>query len=155
MTSKLVKIPPTNKIRAAQAEIEHSGVRFKHASVALVADQTIADVLGRPEAWTQVQEKLRLAKGDTITLIDATGTTIADHVPIVRAEGGHLWFGKPLRLIQLEEVALWENAEYRVVPNGTGYSIEPKRGGARDGMIYATVGAARAEIERRAPVKVA
>ena len=145
------------KLQAAQAQVEQVGHRFKHLSVALHGTQTIAAVLETPYAWSAIQaDRVRhLNKGDTVSIISADGLTICDRPMVVKAEAGHLWFSKPIRLITLEAVVLFENSSHRVVPVGTGYSIQTLRDGRTDDKIFGSVESCKAEILRRQPVKAA
>ncbi len=145
------------KIQAAQAQIESVGHRFKHLSVALHGSQTISQVLETPEAWTAVQgDRMRhLSKGDQVTLISADGETVCEGAMVTKAEAGSVWFSKPLRLIQLEPVALFEDRMYRVVPRGVGYAVQNIRDGRTEEKVFASVEAAKVDIVKRQPVKLA
>ena len=72
-----------------------------------------------------------------------------------KAQAGQLWFSKPLRLVELEPVVLFENNLYQVVPTGVGYAIRTKRDGRVDDRIFASPKAAESEVLRRQPTKVA
>ena len=145
------------KLQASQAMVEAVGHRFKHLSIALRGTQEIATVLAQPDAWTDVQaDRVRcLNKGDRVSLISPDGLVLADQAMVTKAEAGHLWFSKPLRLVSLEDVALFSDAKHRVVSVGTGYSIQTLRDGRTDDKIFGTVEAAKSEILRREPVKAA
>ena len=145
------------KLQASQAMVEAVGHRFKHLSIALRGTQEIATVLAQPDAWTDVQaDRVRcLNKGDQVSIISPDGLTICDKAMVVRAEGGHLWFSKPLRMVSLEAVGLFEDGKHRVVPVGVGYSVQSIRDGRIDDKIYATVEACKSEIVRHQPVKTA
>ncbi len=145
------------KLQASQSQVEAAGFRWKHLSVALRGDQTIAEVLETPDAWSAIQgDRVRhLNKGDRVSVISADGLVLADQAIVVRALAGSVWFSKPLRMVTLEEVALFSDAKHRVVPVGVGYSIQTLRDGRTDEKIFGTPKAAEAEIHRRAPVSVA
>ncbi len=63
------------KLQAAQSQVEAAGYRWKHLSVALHGDQTIAGVLESPSAWSALQtDRVRcLPKGDKVSIISADG----------------------------------------------------------------------------------
>ncbi len=145
------------KLQAQQAQVEWVGHRLKHISVELRGSQTISQVLEDPTCWTAVQgDRMRhLSRGDQVTLISADGETVCEGAMVVRAEGGQCWFGKPLRLVQLDGVALFEDRMYRVVPRGTGYAVQGVRGGRTESKVFPTVEAARVDIVKRQPVKAA
>ena len=145
------------KLQASQAMVEAVGHRFKHLSIALRGTQEIATVLAQPDAWTDVQaDRVRcLNKGDRVSLISPDGLVLADQAMVTKAEAGHLWFSKPLRLVNFEEVGLYEGDVHRVVSVGVGYSIQTLRDGRTDDRVFATAKAAESEIHRRAPVSVA
>ncbi len=145
------------KLQTAQSQVGAAGYRFKHLSVALHGEQTIAEVLETPDAWSAIQgDRVRhLNKGDTVTVISADGLTICDRSMVSKALAGSVWFSKPLRMVTLEEVALFSDAKHRIVPVGVGYSIQTLRDGRTDEKIFGTPKAAEAEIHRRAPVSVA
>ena len=144
------------KLQAAQAQVEQVGFRFKHLSIALHGIQTIAEVLETPDAWSAIQgDKVRhLGRGDTVSIISADGLTIADRAVCIKALAGHCWFGKPLRMVTLEDVSLFEDRAFKVVPAGTGFAIMSVRDARVDDKIFATADAAKAEILRRQPVQV-
>ena len=145
------------KLQAAQSQIESAGFRWKHLSVALVGDQQIADVLESPSAWSALQgDRVRcLSKGDKVSIISADGLALADQAIVTKALAGSVWFSKPLRMVPLDEVALFSDDKHRIIAVGTGYSIQTLRDGRTDDKIYGTPKAAEAEIHRRAPVSVA
>lgn len=147
----------SRKIQTSQVTLESAGPRFKHLAVALSGDQEIAGVLESPDIWALVQQDTmkRVRRGDTVTVISSDGLTIADQAMVVRAEAGRLWFSKPLRMVKLEEIALYEDGQYAVVAVGVGYSLKVKRDGSVDSRVFNTVDAAKQEILRRQPIKVA
>ncbi len=145
------------KLQAAQSQVEAAGYRWKHLSVALHGDQTIAEVLETPDAWSALQtDRVRcLSKGDKVSIISADGLVLADQAIVTKALAGSVWFSKPLRMVSLEEVALFSDDKHRIIAVGTGYSIQTLRDGRTDEKIFGTPKAAEAEIHRRAPVSVA
>ncbi len=145
------------KLQAAQSQVESAGYRWKHLSVALHGNQTIAEVLETPDAWSAIQgDRVRhLNKGDRVSVISADGLVLADQAIVTKALAGSVWFSRPLRMVTLEEVALFSDAKHRIVPVGTGYSIQTLRDGRTDDRIFGTPKAAEAEIHRREPVKLA
>ncbi len=126
-------------------------------SVALHGAQTIAGALETPECWSAIQgDKVRhLGRGDTVSIISADGLTIADRAVCIKALAGSCWFGKPLRMVTLEEVNLFEDRAFKVVPAGTGFAIMSVRDARVDDKIFATADAAKSEILRRQPVTIA
>ena len=145
------------KLQASQSQVEAAGFRWKHLSVALHGDQTIAGVLETPDAWSALQtDRVRcLSKGDKVSVISADGLVLADQAIVTKALAGSVWFSKPLRMVSLEEVALFSDDKHRIIAVGTGYSIQTLRDGRTDEKIFGTPKAAEAEIHRRAPVSVA
>ncbi len=145
------------KLQAAQSQVEAAGYRWKHLSVALHGNQTIAEVLETPDAWSALQgDRVRcLSKGDKVSIISADGLVLADQAIVTKALAGSVWFSKPLRMVSLEEVALFSDDKHRIIAVGTGYSIQTLRDGRTDEKIFGTPKAAEAEIHRRAPVSVA
>ena len=102
-----------------------------------------------------IPDALKLGRGDRVTLISADGLTIADQLPVVKSLSGSVWLGKPLRLIQLEEVALYSDGKLEVVPSGVGFAVQSVRDGRMEDRMFASAEAAKAEILRRQPVQVA
>ncbi len=145
----------SRKINPSQAALEYAGVKFKHVVVALCGDQTIAGVFETPDMWVNLQTGMRLSKGDRVTVIAADGNAIADQAMVVKAEAGQLWFSKPLRVVALEEVALFGDGTHEVVAVGTGYSVSNNRNGRIGDRIFHSEEAAKAEILKRQPSKVA
>ena len=145
----------SRKIYPSQASLEYAGVKFKHVVVALSGDQTIAGVFETPDVWVNVQTGMRLSKGDRVTIVAADGNAIADQAMVVKAEAGQLWFSKPLRVVALDEVALFSDGVHRVVAVGTGYSVSNIRNGRIGDRIFHSEEAAKAEILKRQPSKVA
>ena len=145
------------KLQAAQSQVEAAGYRWKHLSVSLTGNQSIAEVLETPDAWSALQtDRVRcLSKGDKVSIISADGLVLADQAIVTKALAGSVWFSKPLRMVSLEEVALFSDDKHRIIAVGTGYSIQTLRDGRTDEKIFGTPKAAEAEIHRRAPVSVA
>ena len=148
---------PNVKLQVDQAQIESAGFRFKYLSVELHGTQTIAEVLETPDCWSSIQgDKVRhLGRGDTVSIISADGLVIADRATCTKALAGHCWFGPPLRMVTLEDVSLFEDRAFKVVPAGTGFAIMSVRDARVDDKIFATADAAKSEILRRQPVQVA
>ncbi len=149
--------PLQSKLAPGQAAVESAGQFFKHVCVRLTGAQDIAVVREHPEMWTAIQttRTLKLGRGDRVTLISPDGLTIADQMVVTKALSGSVWLGKPLRMIQLEEVALYSDGKLEVVPAGTGYALQHVRDGGTESRIYASAEAAKAEILRRQPQQVA
>jgi len=147
--------PKKIRLSPQQAKLaEHS---FRHLVVTLRQAETIAAVMADPEAWINIQHDLGLAvkRGDEITLVSHDGAQIADRCRVTRAEGGRLWLSKPLRLVQLEDVGLYDDGAHRVVPVGTGFSIQSCRDGHTGEMVFRSEAAAKNEILRRKPTRAA
>jgi hypothetical protein len=145
-----------SKIHPGQAHVEHAGHRFKHVVISLKNQQSIAETREKPDRFAAIQAdlSLRLRRGDSVTIISPCGNHVAESLPVIRAEGGSVQLGKPLRMVELAEIGLFDNGFMRVVPAGTGYSIETVRDGATDPKVYETAKAAEQEILRRQPVQV-
>ncbi len=157
-STSATELPPQqSKLAPGSASVESAGHIFKHIAVRLTGVQDIAVVREHPEMWTAIQHDrmLKLGRGDRVTLISADGLTIADQLVVVKALAGSVWLGKPLRMIQLEEVALCSDGKLEVVPAGTGYSLQHVRDGGTESRIYQSAEAAKAEILRRQPQQVA
>ena len=90
-----------------------------------------------------------------MSIIAPDGLTIADRCRVVRPERGHVWLGKPLRLVELEPVGWYDNGQSRVVPRGTGVSIQHVRDGRKEDGTYQSEEACKAEILRRQPSRAA
>ncbi len=120
------------KINPTQARLEHGGQVWKHIVVTLRGTQTIAEVRESPELWTSIQADMavKVARGDEVSLISPDGLEIADRCRVTRAQDGQVWLGKPLRMVSLEPVGLFNDGQSEVWPNGTGFSIRH-----RDGMV--------------------
>ncbi len=154
----VTELPPQqSKLNPGQAAMESAGQIFKHIAVRLTGVQDIAVVREHPEMWTSIQHDrmLKLGRGDRVTLISADGLTIADQLPVTKALAGSVWLGKPLRMIQLEEVALFSDGKLEVVPAGVGFAVQSVRDGRMEDRMFASAEAAKAEILRRQPQQVA
>ena len=149
--------PQESKLNPSQAAVESAGQFFKHVCVRLTGAQDIAVVREHPSCWSAIQttRTLKMNRGDRVTLISADGLTIADQLPVVKSLSGSIWLGKPLRLIQLEEVALFSDGKLEVVPSGIGFAVQSVRDGRMEDRVYASAEAAKSEILRRMPVQVA
>ncbi len=84
------------------------------------------------------------------TLVSHDGLTIHDSYIVTKAEGGSVWLGeKPLRIINLEEDALFSDGVNEVVPKGTGYAVRHVRSRRDEGPVFTSAKAAEAEVLRR------
>ncbi len=130
---------------------------FKHVVISLRADQTITGVREDVACWSAIQHDLgrRVRRGDEVTIVSADGLQVADRCRVLRAEGGKLWLGKPLRVVSLEPVGLYDNGQHRVVPNGTGFSVQNCRDNRAEDRVYQSEEQAKSEILRRMPTRVA
>ncbi len=88
---------PKVRLQAMQSQVESVGYRWKFLSVALKGEQTIAEVLETPDAWSDIQaDRARhLNKGDQVSIISSDGLVVCDKAMVTKAEKGHLWFSKP------------------------------------------------------------
>ena len=147
--------PPPSKLHPGQC-LDAEQV-FKHVVISLRADQTITGVREDVACWTAIQHDLgrRVRRGDEVTIVSADGLQVADRCRVLRAEGGKLWLGKPLRVVSLEPVGLYDNGQHRVVPNGTGFSIQNCRDNRAEDRVYQSEEQAKSEILRRMPTRVA
>ena len=144
------------KLRTSQVKL--ASACFKHVVISLAPGQEVSALLENPSAWTAVQagdRSLILNRGDEVSIVSSDGLTKADRATVLKALEGRVWLARPLRMIELQEVALWGNAAYRVVPNGSGFSIQGVRDNRIDDRIFASVEACKSEILRREPVKAA
>ncbi len=149
--------PLQSKLNPGQAVLESAGVCFKHVCVRLRDAQDIAVVRESPACWSAIQgdRMLKVGRGDRVSLISPDGLTIMDQAVVTKALSGSVWLGKPLRMIQLEEVALFSDGKLEVVPAGVGFAIQHVRDGGTESRINASAEAAKAEILRRQPQQVA
>ena len=146
------------KINPQAVEVESAGVRFKHLVVSLREGQTIAGIREAPGQWAAVQagrDRTKHAhRGDHVTLISSDGLSIAERCVVTRASGGSVWLGKPLRLVTLEDEPMYSAGNLSVVPAGVGYSIK-RRDGVVEDRLFMSADAAKGEILRRQPSRVA
>ena len=98
---------------------------------------------------------LKLGRGNRVSLISADGLTIMDQAVVTKAFSGNVWLGKPLRMITLEEVAMFSDGQLQIVPAGVGFAIQHVRDGGTEDRVYQSAEAAKSEILRRQPVAVA
>ena len=145
------------RIGPEQVVVESVGQTHRHLIVNLRNEMTINWLRETPEAWVgwQSSPSQALRRGDEVSAVSPDGLTRADRMTVLRAEAGKVWLGAPLRLVQFDEVALYENPTYEVVPIGTHYGIRTRRDGHLDKNVYSTVDAAKNEILRRRPTKAA
>ena len=144
----------SKKLHPSQVSIDTAGQVFKHAILTLRHNQTIAMVHETPDQWRVIQGNLntRLSRGDEVSIISADGLQIADRCRVLWAKGGEIQLGKPLRLVELRETALYANEHYEVVPVGTGFSVKAKRTGRVEEGVHQTEEAAKQELLKRSPV---
>ncbi len=137
--------------------MELAGNTFRHLLVVLKGEQQIDVLRETPGAWKLVQANrgLCLRRGDTVTVMSADGLVKCEAMTVVRAICGDVFLGKPLRLVSLDPEILFESAALAVVPAGTGFSIKHARSGHTEDRVFATVDAAKVELNRRQPVQVA
>ena len=149
----------SQKINPAAVEVEAAGNRFRHLVVSLRDNQTIAAVREDPALWGAVQagrDRTKHAhRGDHVTIVSSDGLSIAERCVVTRALGGSVWLSKPLRLVQLEVEPLYAAGNLEVVPSGAGYSLRRTRDNVVEGRIFLSADAAKSEILRRQPSKVA
>ena len=148
-----MKFDQQMKIRPAQACVDSAGFRFKHLVVELAGSQEIAAVRETPECWTAIQSDagLALRRGDKVTVVSADGLTIGDSFVVTRAEGGKVYLGKPLRMIELEPTALYSDGVREVVAVGTGYGVRNIRSARLDGNVtFPTARAAESALHKMA-----
>ena len=141
----------------SQLVVEYAGVHWRHVIVMLHGDQSVPELREKPELWkvAQASRNVSVRAGDKVTVISPDGCEIADSCVVTRAQGGSVWLGKPLRLIALEPQSLFSDGMTEVVPAGTGFSLRNVRSGRTDDAIFATAEAARVELEKRKPKRVA
>ena len=146
-----------SKLNPTQARTEHDGQVWRHVIITLRGAQSIAEVRESPELWTSIQHEMgvRVSRGDEVSLISPDGLEIADRCRVIRAQDGQVWLGKPLRMVELDPVGLFNDGQNEVWPNGTGFSIKHSRDGSVEGKVYQTQDACRVEIIRRRPTKAA
>ena len=146
------------RIDVNQATVDQTGGVFKRLVVKLRDGQTIDAAVKTPEAWLGIQRDAMkmLGKFDTVCIISPDGLTMARDVPVKKALGGHVWFGKTPGIETAESDALYTNDTHEVVAHGTGYAIKTLRdGNINYDRVFPTAKAAEHEIERCKPVKAA
>ena len=143
----------SKKLHPSQASID-AGQMFKHLHLTLRHDQTIAGVHEDPDLWQVIQGNLntRVSRGDEVTIISADGLQLADRCRVVRAQSGAVWLSKPLRMVELQDVALFQTPHHEVVPVGTGFSVRTLRGGVIDPKVFQTEEQAKMAVLQRSPV---
>ena len=126
-------------------------------SLTLRGTQSIAEVRETPEIWSSIQADMavKVSRGDEVSIISADGLEIADRCRVTKAESGHVWLGKPLRLVEMEPVGLFTDGSLSVWPAGTGFSIKHSRDGMVEDRIYVNEDACRSEILKRRPTRAA
>ncbi len=119
---------------------------FRHIFVTLTERDNLATFREDPSRWTAVQsaQHTRVKRGDSVTLVSHDGLTIHDSYIVTKAEGGCVWLNdKPLRVINLEEDALFSDGVNEVVPKGTGYAVRHVRSKRDEGPVYTSAKACR------------
>ncbi len=145
-----------SKLNPTQVRTEHDGQVWRHVVIALRGTQAIAEVRESPELFTSIQHDLsiKVSRGDEVSLISPDGLEIAERCRVTRASDGHVWLSKPLRMVSLEPVGLFNDGQSEVWPNGTGFSIRHRDGMVED-KVYVNQDACRVEILRRRPTRAA
>ncbi len=148
---------PKPKLNPNRAAVDTDGQRFRHIVVDLTDQHTIATAHEEPELWSAIQGvgHLRVKRGDRVTLISADGLTVMDQAPVLRAQGGSVHLGVPLRMIALEEVALFSAGGLAVWPVGTRFGIKHDRDGRVEEKTFHSEEAAKVELLKRRPARVA
>ena len=144
------------KLNPTQVCVESAGHTYKHLLVALRGDQQIDVLRETPSAWVLIQANrgLAVSKGDLVTVLSPDGTIKCDSMTVVRALEGSVWLGKPLRIVTLESDVAYTSVAHEIIPVATGYSIKHHRSGAVEDRVFASVAAAKTELNRRQPVAV-
>lgn len=158
MTDKpALKIVQNKRFSPTQLTVEWNGQLSKHCILSLRAGQaTISEALQTPALWGMIQanQVTALRPGDTVTVISPDGLVRADSA-MVTAGGSEVYFSKPLRLVEMQPVALFETVSHRVIPEGSRFAIQSKKDGTVDRTkLYQTVEAAKHELLARQPVAV-
>ncbi len=145
-----------SKLSVTQARVEYAGQTWKHVVITLRGTQSIAEVRESPELWTSLQADMavKVGRGDEVSFISPDGLEIADRCRVTRAQDGQVWLSKPLRVVSLDPVGLFNDGESEVWPNGTGFSIKHRDGMVED-KVYVSQDACRSEILRRRPTRAA
>ena len=134
--------------------VDQDGFVFRHLVVNLRESDNIVTFREDVTRWTVVQSAThtRIKRGDKVTLISFDGLTIHDSYVVTKAEGGSVWLNdKPLRIISLEQDALFSDGTNEVIPKGTGYAVRHVRSKRDEGPVYTSAKAAEAEVLRRQP----
>ena len=145
-------------IKLHGSQVSKAEACYRHIVVTLKEGQPLSWLREHPEAWSSVQagdRSLIVGRGDEVTIISSDGLEKADRLPVLKALEGSVWLGKPLRVIKLEQPPLWENNVYRIVPVGTGFSLQNKRDERTEDDIFLSVDKAKHEALRRQPVRAA
>ncbi len=147
------------KTRLDQTQVGTAQSKEKHVFVQLRGDQTVAEVLETPGFWVPLQrlwQGMALSRGDFVTIQSPDGLVKADRAYVKKISEGHVWFGPPARMLNLdpEDAGLYSNGVHQVVNNGSGYSVKTVRDSRVDTRVYSTAEAAKAEVLRRQPVRV-
>ena len=132
--------------------VDQDGFVFRHLVVNLREGDNIATFREGVDRWTTVQSAThtRVKRGDRVTLVSFDGLTIHDSYVVSKAQGGSVWLNdKPLRIISLEQDALFSDGVNEVVPKGTGYAVRHVRSKRDEGPVYTSAKAAEAEVLRR------
>lgn len=146
------------RIDVNQATVDQTGGVFKRLVVKLRGEQTIDAAVKTPEAWLGIQRDAMkmLGKFDTVCIIAPDGLAMARDVPVKKALGGHVWFGKTPSIETVESDALFTDGAHEVVAYGTGFVIKSLRDGLTHyDQVFPSAKSAEHEVERRRPVKVA
>ena len=134
------------------AVVDQDGMVFRSIVVTLTERDNLATFREDPSRWSSVQSAThtRVKRGDRVTLVSHDGLTVHDSYIVSKAEGGHVWLNdKPLRIINLEEDALFSDGVNEVIPKGVGYSVRHVRSKRDEGPVYTSAKAAEAEVLRR------
>ncbi len=152
-----LRVPLNKNIYPNQLRVQEDGQIWRHIVVKLKGEQSIPELRESTDVWQAVQHEgsLKVSRGDIVSMVSADGNEICDSRRVVKAEGGKLWLGAPLRMITLDAVSYYSDSFDAVVANGTGYSIFNIRGGHTGDRVFVSVEAAKQEIIRRRPTTVA
>lgn len=144
--------------RIGENQAKHVESVFRHIVLTLAEGDNISTFAADAvNSWGLVQQRsdLRLKRGDRVTLVSADGLTMHDSCIVLKAVGGSVWLGKPLRIVSLESDVLFSDGVHEVVPVGTSFGVRHVRSGRVDGPTFGTSRAAEAEVLRRQPQRVA
>lgn len=151
--------PQRKRIGPNQVSVYIDGLPARHVFVTLLESQRITTF--REDApqydWTQMQSRPDKAvkPGDYVTVIAHDGLTRFDSCTVERIERDRVWLGKPLRVLTFPKQALYEGLEHQVVAAGDGFAIRRKRDGTVEAQVFRSADAAKAELLRRYPTRVA